>query len=107
MGGTAALIIPTTTASATPTPITMGGMDKPGTTFDASGKTNIASRSPNKAAAAHTTVASVIISKNTVRSEKPSVLSTASSGVLSRSDCIIIVAVANSSATSTAATMAR
>ena len=45
-------------------------------------------------------------SASTLPSEKPRVLSTASSGVRSLTDCIIVLAVRNSSVNSTAPTIA-
>ena len=83
------------------------GIASPDTNRPANGKTAVASASPHAAANRHTATASTRISKNTARSVKPMVLRTASSGVRSRTDCIIMVAVANSSAPSTAVTTAR
>src|ERR1700688_5220726 len=102
MAGTAALITAANAAHARPTPTTTMGIDSPWTNCEAQGKANTASDNPHAAAAMKIARASARMKINTARSVKPSVLRTANSGVRSRVDCIIIVAVANRRATSTA-----
>src|ERR1700690_1745177 len=100
--GTDALIAASNAAHANPATTTGTGIESPGTNLEASGNTTIASANPQTAAAMNTAMASARMKKNTARSVKPKVFRTASSGARSRVDCTIIVAVANSRATSTA-----
>ncbi len=98
-------------SSAMPPPIAMtisGILKAPKICFSAPRIESEASRwpSPTSAANRHSASASISTSVSTLPSEKPSVFSTASSGVRSRTDCIIVFAVRNSSVNSTAPTIA-
>src|SRR5205807_2155741 len=79
---TSAMSIPDTRPITTTTP----GIESPSTNLAAIGRVNVASASPSAAPPRKITSASASMSRNTARSVKPRVLTTASSGVRSRVD---------------------
>src|SRR2546421_599337 len=84
--GTAALTSATTAADTRPITTTTPDIESPSMNLAANGRVRVASASPSAAPPTKITSASASMSRNTARSVKPRVLTTASSGVRSRVD---------------------